>query len=55
MGPDGAGKSAVIDAIRTQFTFAYDKVKCFHLRPKSLRRGNDTNQVVTDPAWEATA
>ncbi len=49
MGPDGAGKSAVIDAIRQQFRFAYHKVKCFHLRPKSLRPGKDTQQVVTDP------
>jgi thymidylate kinase len=49
MGPDGAGKSAVIEAIRAQFRFAYHKVKCFHLRPKSLRRGNDTHTAVTDP------
>jgi thymidylate kinase len=49
MGPDGAGKSAVIEAIRHQFKFAYHRVQCFHLRPKMLRRGNDTNQVVTDP------
>ena len=49
MGPDGAGKSAVIDAVRQQFKFAYHKVKCFHLRPKSLRPGRDTQQVVTDP------
>lgn len=49
MGPDGAGKSAVIDAIRHQFKFAYHKVKCFHLRPKYLRTGRDIQQVVTDP------
>ena len=49
MGPDGAGKSAVIEALRKQFMFAYDKVKCFHLRPKVLRRGKETNEVVTDP------
>ena len=49
MGPDGAGKSVVIDAIQQQFRFAYDKVKCFHLRPKSLRRGAATQQVVTNP------
>jgi len=49
IGPDGAGKSAVIDAIRQQFRFAYHKVKCFHLRPKSLRPGKATQQVVTDP------
>jgi thymidylate kinase len=49
MGPDGAGKSAVIDAIRQQFRFAYHKVKCFHLRPKSLRPGKTAQQAVTDP------
>lgn len=49
MGPDGAGKSAVIEAIRDQFRFAYHKVKCFHLRPKSLYRGNDAHKAVTDP------
>lgn len=49
MGPDGAGKSAVIEAIRKQFKFAYHKVQCYHLRPKMLRRGKDTQEVVTDP------
>lgn len=49
VGPDGAGKSAVIDAIQQQFRFAYDKVKCFHLRPKTLRPGRTNDQVVTDP------
>lgn len=49
MGPDGAGKSAVIEAIQQQFTFAYQKVQCFHLRPKSLRRGIETGRPVTDP------
>ncbi|HEY2472371.1 MAG TPA: hypothetical protein VGI45_31580 [Terracidiphilus sp.] len=49
MGADGAGKSAVIQAIRNQFRFAYHKVKCFHLRPKALYRGNDSKSAVTDP------
>lgn len=49
VGPDGAGKSVVIEAIRQQFRFAYNKVKCFHLRPKILRRGNDEHVVVSDP------
>lgn len=49
MGPDGAGKSAVIEAICNQFRFAYHKVKCFHLRPKSLYRGRDARTPVTDP------
>jgi thymidylate kinase len=49
MGPDGAGKSAVIEAIQKQFRFAYNKVKCFHLRPKALRGNSSANVVVTDP------
>src|SRR6266568_7375874 len=49
IGPDGAGKSAVIDAIRQQFTFAYREVRCFHLRPKALRKGTASESVVTDP------
>lgn len=49
MGPDGAGKSAVIEAIREQFRFAYHKVKCFHLRPKSLLPGKQTHEAVTNP------
>jgi thymidylate kinase len=49
MGPDGAGKSAVIQAIRQQFSSVYSEVKCFHLRPKSLLRRKETNQPVTDP------
>lgn len=49
IGPDGAGKSAVIDAIQKQFAFAYHKVKCFHLRPKSLLRRREASQPVTNP------
>jgi thymidylate kinase len=49
MGPDGAGKSAVINTIRQQFAIAYNGVKCFHLRPKILRPGGDSRTVVTDP------
>jgi thymidylate kinase len=49
IGPDGAGKSAVIEAICEQFRFAYHRVKCFHLRPKLLRPGKETHAPVTDP------
>lgn len=49
MGPDGAGKSAIIQAIRRQFTSAYNEVRCFHLRPKSLLSRNESSQPVTDP------
>jgi thymidylate kinase len=49
IGPDGAGKSAVIDAICEQFRFAFHRVNRFHLRPKSLRRESGAQRVVTDP------
>jgi len=49
MGPDGAGKSAVIDAVRFQFDSAYNKIRLFHLRPKTLWAGKAANQAVTDP------
>jgi thymidylate kinase len=49
MGPDGSGKSHVISAIRQQFAFAYREVRCFHLRPKVLRRGASAGVAVTDP------
>ncbi|WP_348261028.1 hypothetical protein P8935_14590 [Telmatobacter sp. DSM 110680] len=49
MGPDGAGKSAVIDALRHQFDSAYNKIRLFHLRPKALWTGKATTQAVTDP------
>jgi len=53
VGPDGSGKSAAIQTICRQFRFAYDKVKTYHLRPKILKRRNDTNEVVTDPHGRA--
>ena len=49
MGPDGAGKSAVINAIQQRFHLAYNKIKCFHLRPKAIGGGKATPHVVTDP------
>ena len=49
IGPDGAGKSAIIDAVRQQFQSAYNKIKVFHLRPKALWAGKATPQAVTDP------
>jgi thymidylate kinase len=49
IGPDGAGKSAVINAVRQQLVFAYREVRCFHLRPKVLRGGAKTEAAVTDP------
>jgi len=49
IGPDGSGKSHVISAIRQQFAFAYREVRCFHLRPKVLRKDVAAGAAVTDP------
>ena len=49
MGPDGAGKSAVIDALRQQFDSAYNKIKCFHLAAEELWAEESRRTGVTDP------
>jgi thymidylate kinase len=49
LGPDGAGKSLVIDTIRVQLSKAFRNVRCFHLRPKLLRKNGGAGAVVTDP------
>ncbi len=49
MGPDGAGKSLVISALRQQLSSAFRTVRCFHLRPKLLRRSGPAEAVVADP------
>jgi thymidylate kinase len=49
MGPDGAGKSLVIDALRRQLPRVFREVRCFHLRPKLLRGTSSAGAVVTDP------
>jgi thymidylate kinase len=49
MGPDGAGKSLVIGALRRELSSVFRTVRCFHLRPKLLHRSGPTDAVVTDP------
>ncbi|MFZ0746111.1 MAG: hypothetical protein WAM85_17000 [Terracidiphilus sp.] len=49
MGPDGSGKSLVIDAIRLQFSSVFRNVDCFHLRPGLLLRKAIAKGTVTDP------
>ena len=49
MGPDGAGKSLVISALRQQLSSTFRVVRCYHLRPKLLRPGNSAEAAVTDP------
>lgn len=49
VGPDGCGKSSVIDAVAAEFTPALQKVVRFHLRPKSLPARAGGEIPVTDP------
>jgi len=49
MGPDGAGKSLVISALREQLSSTFRVVRCYHLRPKLLLPGNSAEAAVTDP------
>lgn len=49
IGPDGCGKSAVIETVAADFAPAFQRVMHLHLRPKVLpaKRGNDV--PVTNP------
>ncbi|HEX5234685.1 MAG TPA: hypothetical protein VFW25_05065 [Silvibacterium sp.] len=49
IGPDGCGKSSVIDAVVADFTPAFQKIVRFHLRPKSLPARGNSEVPVTDP------
>lgn len=49
MGPDGCGKSSVIESVVADFTPAFPKIVRFHLRPKSLPARANTDVPVTDP------
>lgn len=49
IGPDGCGKSSVIEAIEADFAPAFQKVVCRHLRPKALPAKRADGLPVTDP------
>ncbi len=49
MGPDGCGKSSVIEAVDAEFTPAFEKVVRFHFRPKSLPARVISEEAATDP------
>jgi len=49
MGPDGCGKSSVIQAITAEFAPAFSGVNPFHMTPKLLRKGNPALRDVTAP------
>ena len=49
MGPDGCGKSTVLNAISQQFAPAFRNIQRFHMRPYLLGRANSAKGPVTDP------
>lgn len=49
IGPDGCGKSSVIDGVVAEFAPAFQKIVRFHLRPKSLPARTTNETPVTDP------
>lgn len=48
LGPDGAGKSTIINKVKTQLGYSAKPVEIVHLR-KSLRKNTVPNQVVDNP------
>lgn len=53
IGPDGCGKSAVIEIVAADFAPAFQKVVRRHLRPKALPATRADEVPVTDPHGQA--
>jgi thymidylate kinase len=49
IGPDGCGKSSVIEAVVREFTPAFPKITRFHMRPGMLPGRTKPGATVTDP------
>ncbi|WP_333840209.1 DapH/DapD/GlmU-related protein [Pelomicrobium sp.] len=49
LGPDGSGKSSVIEQVLADLAPAFRKTYRFHLRPRALGSGNTTFARVTTP------
>jgi thymidylate kinase len=49
MGPDGCGKSLVLNAVGRQFAPAFRKVSSYHMRPRVIGRKPANQGPVTDP------
>lgn len=49
IGPDGCGKSSVIEAIVREFAPAFQKIERFHLRPGLFPGHTKPGSAVTDP------
>lgn len=49
MGPDGSGKSLVIQAVSREFAPSFRTIRYFHLRPRLIGRKATNQGPVTDP------
>lgn len=49
IGPDGCGKSLVLDAVSREFAPSFRTVRPFHLRPRLIGRRPSNHGPVTDP------
>lgn len=49
LGPDGSGKSSVIEQYLSALAPAFRRTACFHLRPRLLRGSSDGRTDNTDP------
>jgi thymidylate kinase len=49
MGPDGCGKSSVIEAVTREFKPGFREIRYFHLRPSLLKGNTVAGAAVVDP------
>jgi thymidylate kinase len=49
MGPDGCGKSSVIEAVTREFKPGFREIRYFHLRPSMLKGNTVAGTAVVDP------
>ncbi|MBW1612940.1 MAG: thymidylate kinase-like protein [Deltaproteobacteria bacterium] len=49
LGPDGCGKSSLIDKVVPDIALAFRRAKIFHLRPRLVTKTADNNDPVKEP------
>jgi thymidylate kinase len=49
LGPDGCGKSSVIERLRKELAKVFSEIRVLHLRPRMGRRGIPQGPPVVDP------
>jgi thymidylate kinase len=49
MGPDGCGKSTILNAVSREFAPAFREVRYYHMRPRVIGRKPGNQGPVTDP------